>query len=102
MSAFSTGQAAAFRMFDTIYRDALVPTGNKLNDICRDIDVCFSYPARPNERIIDECSPVLIPSGTTAALVGQSGSGKSSIRNANLIVVLEQGKIVEKGILKLL
>lgn len=104
MRAFSTGQAAAFRMFDTIYRNAFDPKGNKLNDICGDIefrDVCVSYPARPNERIIDEFSP-LIPSGTTATSVGQSASGKSTVRNANMIVVLQQGKKVEKGTFNLL
>ncbi|KAL8500763.1 hypothetical protein ACS0TY_020374 [Phlomoides rotata] len=85
MNAFSSGQAAAFKMFETIHRkpniDAYDPKGNILNDICGDIefrDVCFSYPARPKERIFDEFS-ILIPRGTTAALVGQSGSGKSTI-----------------------
>jgi ATP-binding cassette subfamily B (MDR/TAP) protein 1 len=72
-------------MFETIKRkpaiDAYDTTGRKLDDICGDIElreVCFSYPARPNEMIFNAFS-ITISSGTTAALVGQSGSGKSTV-----------------------
>ncbi|XP_048138832.1 ABC transporter B family member 4-like isoform X2 [Rhodamnia argentea] len=41
-------------------------------------DVYFSYPARPDELIFNGFS-LYIPSGMTAALVGQSGSGKSTV-----------------------
>ncbi|CAA6668878.1 unnamed protein product [Spirodela intermedia] len=41
-------------------------------------DVHFSYPARPEEPIFTGFS-LVIPSGTTTALVGQSGSGKSTV-----------------------
>lgn len=85
MTAFSAGQAAAFKMVETINRkpeiDSYDPKGSILDEICGDIefrDVCFSYPARPKERVFDEFS-LLIPSSTTAALVGQSGSGKSTV-----------------------
>ncbi|KAK6162938.1 hypothetical protein DH2020_002779 [Rehmannia glutinosa] len=85
MAAFSAGQAAAFKMFETINRkptiDAYDTKGNILNDIHGDVelrDVCFSYPTRPKEQIFNGFS-LFIPSGTTAALVGQSGSGKSSV-----------------------
>ncbi|KAK6140458.1 hypothetical protein DH2020_025801 [Rehmannia glutinosa] len=85
MVAFAAGQAAAFKMFETINRkptiDAYDTKGKILNDIRGDIelrDVCFSYPTRPKEQIFNGFS-LFIPSGTTAALVGQSGSGKSTV-----------------------
>ncbi|PRQ45049.1 putative xenobiotic-transporting ATPase [Rosa chinensis] len=85
MSAFAAGQAAAYKMFQTISRkpeiDAYDEKGKTLGDISGDIelrDVYFSYPARPDEQIFDGFS-LCIPSGTTAALVGQSGSGKSTV-----------------------
>lgn len=72
-------------MFQTINRkpeiDAYDTRGEKLQDIRGDIQLCdvhFSYPARPNEQIFRGFS-LFIPSGTTAALVGQSGSGKSTV-----------------------
>ncbi|KAK0581681.1 hypothetical protein LWI29_016795 [Acer saccharum] len=85
LSAFAAGQAAAFKMFETINRkpeiDAYDSRGKILDDIKGDIelrDVYFNYPARPEEQIFSGFS-LCIPSGTTAALVGQSGSGKSTV-----------------------
>ncbi|GMI98931.1 P-GLYCOPROTEIN 4, MULTIDRUG RESISTANCE 4, ARABIDOPSIS P-GLYCOPROTEIN 4, ATP-binding cassette B4 [Hibiscus trionum] len=85
LSAFASGQAAAFKMFETIKRkpeiDPYDTRGKVLEDICGDIelrDVCFSYPARPEEQIFSGFS-LFISSGTTTALVGQSGSGKSTV-----------------------
>ncbi|XP_058085069.1 ABC transporter B family member 21-like [Magnolia sinica] len=85
LSAFAAGQAAAFKMLETIKRkpdiDAYNTSGGKLDDIQGDIelrDVYFSYPARPDEQIFAGFS-LSIPSGMNAALVGQSGSGKSTV-----------------------
>ncbi|XP_048127331.1 ABC transporter B family member 11-like isoform X3 [Rhodamnia argentea] len=85
MSAFAAGQAAAYKMFETIHRkpeiDSFDPKGKKLDDIRGDIElrnVYFSYPARADEQIFNGFS-LSIPSGMTAALVGQSGSGKSTV-----------------------
>ena len=84
MSAFAAGQAAAFKMFETIKRKPEMDpstNGKKLDDIHGDIelrDVYFSYPARRDEQIFNGFS-LYIPGGTTAALVGQSGSGKSTV-----------------------
>ncbi|KAF4364867.1 hypothetical protein G4B88_025586, partial [Cannabis sativa] len=85
LSAFATGRAAAYKMFEAINRkpriDAYDSNGKILDDINGDIDlrdVYFSYPARPDEQIFNGFS-LSIPSGTTAALVGQSGSGKSTV-----------------------
>ena len=85
LSAFAAGQAAAYKMFETINRkptiDASDLSGKVLDDIRGDIelrDVCFSYPARPDEQIFSGFS-LSIPRGATAAFVGQSGSGKSTV-----------------------
>jgi ATP-binding cassette, subfamily B (MDR/TAP), member 1 len=85
MKAFAGGQAAAYKMFETINReseiDAYSATGRKLDDIQGDIefrDVYYSYPTRPDEQIFRGFS-LAIQSGTTVALVGQSGSGKSTV-----------------------
>ncbi|CAN8253935.1 unnamed protein product [Cochlearia groenlandica] len=85
LSAFAAGQAAAYKMFETIKRnpviDASDPTGKVLDDIRGDIelkDVNFSYPARPDEQIFRGFS-LSISSASTVALVGQSGSGKSTV-----------------------
>ncbi|XP_039007564.1 ABC transporter B family member 4-like [Hibiscus syriacus] len=85
MTAFAAGQAAVFKMFETIKRKPEIDTydisGKVLEDIRGDVelkDVHFSYPARPEEQIFSGFS-LSILSGTTAALVGQSGSGKSTV-----------------------
>ncbi|KAJ0829571.1 putative Type I protein exporter [Helianthus annuus] len=72
-------------MFETINRkpeiDAYDTKGKVLDDIRGDIelkDVYFTYPARRDEEIFSGFS-LCISSGTTAALVGQSGSGKSTV-----------------------
>ncbi|XP_059629375.1 ABC transporter B family member 11-like isoform X3 [Cornus florida] len=85
LGAFAAGQAAAFKMFETINRkpeiDAYDMKGKILDDISGDIelrDVHFSYPTRPDEQIFSAFS-LSVPSGTTAALVGLSGSGKSTV-----------------------
>nr|CAB3460131.1 unnamed protein product [Digitaria exilis] len=85
MKAFAAGQAAAYKMFETINRepeiDAYSKTGRKLDEIQGDIEfreVYFSYPTRPDEQIFRGFS-LAIQSGTTVALVGQSGSGKSTV-----------------------
>ncbi|KAJ4835577.1 hypothetical protein Tsubulata_007808 [Turnera subulata] len=85
ISAFATGRSAAYKMFETIDRkpkiDACNTSGRILDDIRGDVelrDVYFSYPARPDEQIFNGFS-LSIPSGTVAAMVGQSGSGKSTV-----------------------
>ncbi|KAJ0976482.1 hypothetical protein J5N97_018447 [Dioscorea zingiberensis] len=85
INAFATGQAAAYKMFEAINRnpeiDAYDVSGKKLDDIRGDIelkDVYFSYPSRPDEPIFSGFS-LFIQSGTSVALVGGSGSGKSTV-----------------------
>ncbi|CAH2078705.1 unnamed protein product [Thlaspi arvense] len=85
LNAFAAGQAAAFKMFETIKRspkiDAYDMSGHVLEEIKGDIelkDVYFRYPARPDVQIFSGFS-LFVPHGTTMALVGQSGSGKSTV-----------------------
>ncbi|KAI9120891.1 hypothetical protein K1719_007924 [Acacia pycnantha] len=85
LNAFAAGQAAAYKMFETIKRrpkiDAYDTNGVVLEDIKGDIelkDVYFRYPARPDVQVFVGFS-LCVPSGTTTALVGQSGSGKSTV-----------------------
>ncbi|WVY93657.1 hypothetical protein V8G54_032745 [Vigna mungo] len=85
VNSFAAGQAAAYKMFETIKRkpkiDAYDTNGVVLGDIKGDVelkDVYFRYPARPNVQIFSGFS-FYVPSGTTAALVGHSGSGKSTV-----------------------
>ncbi|XP_010507941.1 PREDICTED: ABC transporter B family member 4 [Camelina sativa] len=85
LSAFAAGQAAAYKMFETIERkpdiDSYSTDGKVLDDIKGDIelkDVYFTYPARPDEQIFRGFS-LFVSSGSTVALVGQSGSGKSTV-----------------------
>ncbi|CAN7118774.1 unnamed protein product [Brassica rapa subsp. narinosa] len=85
LNAFAAGRAAAYKMFETISRspkiDAYDMSGSVLEDIKGDIelrDVYFRYPARPDVQIFAGFS-LFVPNGTTMALVGQSGSGKSTV-----------------------
>ncbi|XP_044977654.1 ABC transporter B family member 4-like isoform X1 [Hordeum vulgare subsp. vulgare] len=85
ITAFAQGQGAAHRMFKTIERrpciDVYNTTGIIMEDIKGDVelkDVYFSYPTRPEHLVFDGFS-LRVPSGTTMALVGVSGSGKSTV-----------------------
>lgn len=85
LNAFASGQAAAYKMFETIKRkpkiDPYDTSGMVVEDLDGEIelrDVCFRYPARPEVQIFSGFS-LQVPSGTTTALVGQSGSGKSTV-----------------------
>lgn len=85
LNAFAAGQAAAYKMFETIKRkpkiDAYDNSGMVMEDIKGEVelkDVFFRYPSRPEVEIFSGFS-LKVSSGTTAALVGQSGSGKSTV-----------------------
>ncbi|CAL8467005.1 g6541 [Coccomyxa elongata] len=77
--------AAIDRVFGTIDRaptiDVSDSAGKKLSYVVGEVElrkVCFRYPARPQVSIFENFS-IRVSAGTILALVGQSGSGKSSV-----------------------
>ncbi|PHT55715.1 ABC transporter B family member 9, partial [Capsicum baccatum] len=85
LNAFAAGQAAAYKMFETINKKPLVDTSDMSGVVLADIDgeielkdVYFRYPSRLDVQIFSGFS-LVVPSGKTVALVGQSGSGRSTI-----------------------
>lgn len=85
ISAFLRARVAAYPIFSMIERAKTSKmnskNGRKLNKVEGHIefkDVYFSYPSRPEAKIFDKLG-LDIPSGKIVALVGGSGSGKSTV-----------------------
>ncbi|KAJ0229117.1 ABC transporter B family member 10 [Hirschfeldia incana] len=81
ISTFVRARAAAYPIFQMIERNKEVKTGRKLGKVDGEIqfrDVTFTYPSRPDVVIFDKLN-LVIPSGKVVALVGGSGSGKSTV-----------------------
>ncbi|CAE5957124.1 unnamed protein product [Arabidopsis arenosa] len=81
ISTFMRASAAAYPIFQMIERNTEDKTGRKLGKVNGDIlfkDVTFTYPSRPDVVIFDKLNFV-IPAGKVVALVGGSGSGKSTM-----------------------
>lgn len=85
IQAFTTAIAAAAKIFNTIDRvSPLDPTDNEgtkmtnLQGTIRLENIKHIYPSRPEVVVMDDVS-LEIPAGKTTALVGASGSGKSTI-----------------------
>ncbi|KAL0958179.1 hypothetical protein HGRIS_000343 [Hohenbuehelia grisea] len=83
--AIAKGRGAAAKLYATIDRipaiDSADPSGLKPNHVDGEIvfeNVNFSYPARPTVPVVKDLS-LTFRSGQTAALVGASGSGKSTV-----------------------
>ncbi|CAO2597186.1 Bile salt export pump [Lemmus lemmus] len=84
LEVFATGRSAASSIFQTIDRqpviDCMSEDGYKLDRIKGEIEfhnVTFQYPSRPDVKILNNLSMVIKP-GEMTALVGSSGSGKST------------------------
>ncbi|KAF4441611.1 multidrug resistance [Fusarium acutatum] len=83
--ALANGAAAASELFKIFDKpSSLDPLGNegKVPESCHGHleaeDVSFSYPSRPDTNVLNNIS-LNIPAGKTTAIVGASGSGKSTI-----------------------
>jgi ATP-binding cassette, subfamily B (MDR/TAP), member 1 len=81
----TNGRGAAAKLFATIDRvpsiDSADPAGLKPETVHGEItfeNVHFSYPSRPTVPVVQGLS-ISFPAGKTAALVGASGSGKSTV-----------------------
>ncbi|EWC45624.1 hypothetical protein DRE_05185 [Drechslerella stenobrocha 248] len=85
VQAMTTAVAAASKIFSTIDRNSpLDPSkddGDKLESLSGEIElrnIKHIYPSRPEVVVIEEMN-LVVPAGKTTALVGASGSGKSTI-----------------------
>ncbi|GAB7355274.1 hypothetical protein MBLNU459_g5817t3 [Dothideomycetes sp. NU459] len=85
IQAFTTAVAAASKIFATIDRvsplDPASDVGQKLEHVQGAIElrnIKHIYPSRPEVTVMEDVS-LVIPAGKTTALVGASGSGKSTI-----------------------
>ncbi|KAF7802968.1 ABC transporter B family member 19 [Senna tora] len=85
LGAFSKGKAAGYKLMEIIKQKPTIvedPSDGKcLNEINGNIelkDVTFSYPSRPDVLIFRNFS-IFFPAGKTVAVVGGSGSGKSTV-----------------------
>lgn len=85
IGAFGKGKVAGYKLMEIIKQQPTiihdVSEGNKLAETQGNIDfqdVTFSYPCRPDVLIFRNFS-LQIPAGKTIAIVGGSGSGKSTV-----------------------
>lgn len=83
--AIAEGRVAGKKAFDVIERTPTIPLDDpkatKVSELKGRIEfknVSFTYPSRPDQKILDNFSAVF-EEGKTTAIVGASGSGKSTI-----------------------
>ncbi|XP_043704920.1 ABC transporter B family member 19-like [Telopea speciosissima] len=85
LGAFSKGKSAGYKLMEIIQQKPSIindPSDGKcLTEVNGNIefkDVTFSYPSRPDVIIFRDFS-IFFPAGKTVAVVGGSGSGKSTV-----------------------
>ncbi|KAI3983238.1 hypothetical protein MKX01_013305, partial [Papaver californicum] len=85
MAAFAKAKVAAARIFQIIDHkpsiDKNAETGLELDSVAGHVElrnINFSYPSRPDVQILNNFS-LNVPAGKTIAIVGSSGSGKSTV-----------------------
>ncbi|KAK0232730.1 P-loop containing nucleoside triphosphate hydrolase protein [Armillaria fumosa] len=102
MQAISRGLGAAAKLYATIDRvpaiDSANPSGEKPEAVIGEVtlkDIHFSYPSRPNIPVVKGIN-LTFRAGKTTALVGASGSGKSTV-----ISLIERFYDPSSGLVKL-
>ncbi|KAI3843053.1 hypothetical protein MKX03_018308 [Papaver bracteatum] len=87
LNAFAAGKTESYKMFRVFERKPLISIAETKGIILENIEgevtldgIYFSYPTRPEVLVLSGFS-LYVPSGTTSALVGKSGSGKSTVIN---------------------
>ena len=85
MQAITQARGAAAKLYEAIDRvpsiDSASPDGLKPEKCVGEISlehIDFNYPSRPNVKIVEDLT-LTFPAGKTTALVGASGSGKSTV-----------------------
>ncbi|GJR16652.1 ABC transporter B family member 19 [Tanacetum coccineum] len=85
LGAFSKGKSAGYKLMEIINQKPTIANnsadGKLLDEVNGNIDfkeVTFSYPSRPDVIIFRDFS-IFFPAGKTIAVVGGSGSGKSTV-----------------------
>lgn len=86
ITAFTNSSAAASELFSVIDKkselDPLDESGKMPSDSCYGsieiANLAFAYPSRPGAPVLRDFN-ISIPAGKTTALVGASGSGKSTV-----------------------
>lgn len=85
LGAFSKGKAAGYKLMEIIKQKPSIvqdpSDGRCLAEVNGNIElknVTFSYPSRPDVIIFRDFS-IFFPAGKTVAVVGGSGSGKSTV-----------------------
>lgn len=85
IQAFTTAVAAASKIFSTIDRVSPLDPDSAEGKTLKEVDgtvelrnIRHIYPSRPEVVVMEEVN-LLVPAGKTTALVGASGSGKSTI-----------------------
>lgn len=85
LQAMARGKAAAAKVFEAVDRPSLIDSeadsGDKPETVIGEFqlsNVGFHYPSRPSVQVLKNFSATF-PPGKTVALVGSSGSGKSTI-----------------------
>ncbi|KAJ3159516.1 Multidrug resistance protein 1 [Geranomyces michiganensis] len=102
IQAINKGRASASTLFEVVESvpeiDSVSDKGRKPESFAGEITfdrVDFAYPSRPNQKVLKQFC-LTIPQGKTVALVGLSGSGKSTI-----IQLLERYYDIQGGDIKI-